>query len=309
MRKRTGLSLVELLVVVAILGVLIALLLPAVQNVREAALRLRTANNLRQISVGLHHYESAQNQLPVIGDGPGVWRKVGPYFVMIGDTSLFVSLLPYLDVGFDPFRPYPTIRMYISPTDPSLTGVRISDDVFEPNGAGQKHFISFGANAFAFVNHPSLVNGFHDGTSNTFAIVERYGRCFTSSTMYHATGRTGISSFDLRRATFADGGPVFSGSNYKDVYPITVAGGTGPSRPGVTYQVRPKTNFIPSAQFAVGRSPTADECDPALPQSTTRAGLLAALTDGSVRTIRSSISPETFWGAVTPAGGEVLGDW
>jgi len=94
-QKQNGFTLVELLVVIAIIGILIGMLLPAVQQVRQAARRTQCANKMRQIGIAVHNFESAHGRFPVNQVGPGADNGMGGYET--GYYSWLVPLLPHLE--------------------------------------------------------------------------------------------------------------------------------------------------------------------------------------------------------------------
>jgi prepilin-type N-terminal cleavage/methylation domain-containing protein len=267
---RRGLSLIELLVVVAIIAVLIGLLLPAVQKVRAASLRMKSMNNLRQIALAMHSYAADhEGALPTIVD---VVKPSGD------DRSPFLAALPYLENRID---------LFISPADPSLAYV----DPWRPHLYLSKGpYSSYAYNAVVFTGRARLPRSIPDGTAQTVGIAEHYARCAKDVWVTFV--------FSLQSSA-GDGGPrrpSFADRYYGDVVPVTAGAPpqTVASTPGAVFQV----------------APALDESDARVPQTPHAGGMLAAMMDGSVRTIGAGVSEAIFWGSVTPAGGEVISqDW
>lgn len=91
--KYRGFTLVELLVVIAIIGVLVGLLLPAVQNAREAARRMSCSNNVKQIGLAMQNYHSAFKRLPA---GERFTKQGGPIDAV---GTAWISILPFIEAS------------------------------------------------------------------------------------------------------------------------------------------------------------------------------------------------------------------
>ncbi len=119
MNRRKGFTLIELLVVIAIIAVLISLLLPAVQSAREAARRAQCINNLKQIGLAFHNYESSVSAFPMqtilipsATGAPGTWSFESSW-------SAFARSAPFLEQNAF----YTSINFNLTYSDPSNTTV------------------------------------------------------------------------------------------------------------------------------------------------------------------------------------------
>src|SRR6266542_3665881 len=116
---RTAFTLIELLVVIAILAILIGLLVPAVQQVREAANRASCQNNLKQIGLAMHGYMDANKALPP----NGIYGYTGSAVVQTSPWSALSRLLPFIEQenlfrGIDFATPYSA--------QPAITSKRVA---------------------------------------------------------------------------------------------------------------------------------------------------------------------------------------
>jgi prepilin-type N-terminal cleavage/methylation domain-containing protein len=122
---QTGFTLVELLAVIAIIGVLVGLLLPAVQSAREAARRSACANNLKQLALGVLKHESAKGAFPV-----GVWQGTGPtWYTWPGTlarrrTPFCILLYPFIEMTAAADLYYPGIVSNGWPSDANSIAAR-----------------------------------------------------------------------------------------------------------------------------------------------------------------------------------------
>lgn len=276
--RRPALTLIELLVVLAIIGVLLGIMLPAISTVRSSAMRVFTANQMRQVAMALHSYAEARD-----GRIPNVTGNDGPWPHGIRNRSVFMELLPNLDADLQPN--YSTVRvdsfrrLFLSPADPSWR---------EEVGT----LSSLAANACAFAVDRTLTASFPDGLSNTFALAEHYSTC-RADEFHSATVTPGFSD---RPATFAHGRGDIHGypTGLGDIAPEPI--GDPPrwrSKSGKTFQQRPAPEM----------------CHSALAQGLHPGGMLVTMFDGSTRMVAPDIDLYVYWGAVTPNRGEVLGDW
>lgn len=304
---RSAFTLVELLVVVAIIGILIGMLLPAVQQVRESARRTECANNIRQLALALHNYESASMNFP---------QSAGPLGSMnSGDFgSVFLSIMPFIEANNQhqeiisttspntSWRGFGNSRDHVLAATPTflLCPSRITC------GEGSEEWRRSGQ-FFSVTNYPANVQALHhhangqpnnttyatfgsisDGTTNTVVFAERYNstlRLETSRSRGRIPSNGAWARTALHGVAANEKNPIFAW-NDADGDPVI-------SNPQIRPSLNPGDN---------------NECN-----SLTTQGLHSvmniALLDGSVHGISGDIDIDTWFNLILPRDGQVLDDF
>lgn len=289
--RRRGFTLIELLVVIAIIAILVSLLLPAVQQAREAARRVQCRNNLKQISLAIHNYHDVFNLFPAteVG-GTGTLAK----------ASTFVAILPYLEHSgvftlynsslgnSDPINMAAVQQMipaYLCPSAPLRRQIPISA-CDANNRAPGTYAVSTGSGdpwgSFATRNpHNGAIVGPASGKTQMRDITDG-----TSNTLL-----VGEAAWNLPDYLFTSGpcsGQVRWGFTYwSSPYPLATAFTTmapfNPRKGGANVLSRFRSEHIGGSQFA--------------------------LADGSVKFVSENISQIVLDAAGTRAGGEVQNEF
>lgn len=238
--QKSAFTLVELLVVCAIIGVLIALILPAVQSAREAARRATCASHLSQLIVGIHQYEQAQLLYP-----PGTLAEKSPIDNLPNDNHLnwIAHILPYRDQQVL----YKTIDQSVSVYDAKNSEARAHGPKMV--SCPSSTFPNIGYSDFAAAHHDQEA-AIDDQNNGVFFLNSKLGyddlEDGAATTLFLGEKRT--DAYDLgwlsgTRATLRNGGAVVNWLNYRDGLPRPGKSGFGDPAT-VTPESKP-TEFVP----------------------------------------------------------------
>ncbi|MCA8998995.1 MAG: DUF1559 domain-containing protein [Planctomycetaceae bacterium] len=290
-RRRTGFTLIELLVVIAIIAILIALLLPAVQQAREAARRTQCKNNMRQISLALHNYQSTFTVFP-----PGVIGTSGSRNANHLLTTWLTLILPQLEqsavynqydfnVRFDHANNADAVKQMLTVfVCPSQSDDQIVDDLYGPN--------HYAANA-------GTTPGTDDGVLYPLSRI-RFRDITDGSSQTISAGEIAHEFGGWARGAMNSGGGGGGG------------GGGGASQ-GFARGVLRWWKAAPGCARA-GINPPETNCSNSVERqfqfsSPHVGGAQISLSDGSGRFLSENIDVDIFRSLMTRSGNEVIGEY